>query len=473
MKCIRNIVLMSALVLTLACAFASVCWADVALDLQQCKNAIAAAEYPEAIGYGQDVIKARPGSDEAAQATFLIALAYKGEKQYEQAIQELTQAISDYPSFAAKARLGVADCCIEQNQLSDAESLLKRALELTADDDAARKEMMYRLAVVCRRLKQWDDAQAACKSIVADYPGEAGRVESEQATIALYQMKDSVQSMAKDDSLRKEMIYKLALAFRSRQLWDDALELYNCAAGDYVDEAAPCCQEMADTYVAKGDIENAIALCLETATKCAGDPRCAGVLFKLAEIQCLHGKPADGVATLDKIYADYPDSRALALLRKGQVQANFLRKPEDAIATLQKVISDYGSDPSAKAALRSIAHITLYCLKKADEARALLEQLIEKYPDYNTAEVQYCLGYCSYIQEDWSSAKSKFEDIFDNYPVEQIHVVAKYRIADCCTKLGDTEGARKTLEELITSFPTSPRAELARKQLDAMNAGSK
>ena len=419
MKCIRNMVLMSALVLTLACAFASVCWADDAVTLQQCKDAIAAHDYAQAADLCRQVLSGTSGSE------------------------------------------------------SELVSLLSETVASVAKEDTARRSLMYVLVECYRRLKQWDDAQALCKSVLADYPDEAGRVESERATIALYQMKDSVESMPKDDPLRKELMYKLALAYRNKGNYDDALSLYKSISEDYTGEDVACCIEIARTYVAKGDIDKAISTCMDTAAKLGTDPKAAEALFYAAEVQSGHGKASDAVATLDKICADYPDSAPLALVRKGEALGYYLNDADGAVSAWRKVISDYESDPNAKEALSRLADFTLFKLNKGSDARSLYAQLLSKYPECDNALTAYNLACCSFAEEYWSEAKSSFEAVYGKCVGDPVQAAAKYKVGECCAMLGDTNGARDAFQTVVADLTNPVLAKAAQERLDGLtNAGN-
>jgi len=413
MKCIRNMVLMSALVLTLACAFASVCRADDAVTLQQCKDAIAARDYAQAADLCRQVLSGTSGSE------------------------------------------------------SELVSLLSETVASVAKEDTARRNLMYVLVECYRRLKQWDDAQALCKSVLADYPDQAGRVESERATTALYQMKDSVESMTKDDPLRKELMYKLALAYRNKGNYDDALSLYKSISEDYTGEEVACCIEMARTYVAKGDIDKAISTCMDTAAKLGTDGKAAEALFCAADVQGEHGKPGEAIATLDKICVDYPDSTPRALVLKGDVLR--MIDVDQALQLFEKLISDYAGSEYAMQAKSHIGYILLFQKNKPAEAKSMFMELIND-AAYDNAENWYAICCCMYAQGEYTVAKSNLEATYDKYSEDRFGAVIKYKIAECCLGLNDRFGARKAYEEVIVKYPGHDRAKAAQEALNALGA---
>ncbi len=79
----------------------------------------------------------------------------------------------------------------------------------------------------------------------------------------------------------------------------------------------------------------------------------------------------------------------------------------------------------------------------------------------------YWAGNAQYAQRDFRGAIATQRQLIATYPDSQKVPDALLNIASCQVELGDTGGARRTLEEIVAKYPTSEAAGKARQRIGA------
>ena len=89
-----------------------------------------------------------------------------------------------------------------------------------------------------------------------------------------------------------------------------------------------------------------------------------------------------------------------------------------------------------------------------------------RYPDGQFSDnAQYWLGETFYVTRQFSAAMTEFQRLLDGYPNSQKTSHAMLKIGYIQDELGRNAEAQQTLESLISQFPDSTAAGLARKRL--------
>jgi TolA-binding protein len=80
---------------------------------------------------------------------------------------------------------------------------------------------------------------------------------------------------------------------------------------------------------------------------------------------------------------------------------------------------------------------------------------------------------CHYKQGDYKSAILRFDDVVARYPEGDKSADALYRQGEALLKLGPgyTKAASKAFERVVKEYPSSPRADEAKRQLDLLGPG--
>jgi tol-pal system protein YbgF len=100
-------------------------------------------------------------------------------------------------------------------------------------------------------------------------------------------------------------------------------------------------------------------------------------------------------------------------------------------------------------------------------AAGALDAFVRRYPESGyAANAQYWLGNAFYAQRDCKSAIAAQQVVLKAYPDSPKAADAMLNIASCQTELKD-KAAKKTLADLIKTYPDTPAAETAKERLKA------
>ena len=147
---------------------------------------------------------------------------------------------------------------------------------------------------------------------------------------------------------------------------------------------------------------------------------------------------------------------------QAQVLENRLSKFEPQKVSLDGV--EFAAEPSE---MREYDN-ALAVFKKADYAGAVLAftDFSRRYPSSGfSALVLYWLGTAQYASRDFKGAIQTFKALGTAAPNHPKVPDSELLSASCQVELKDIKGARKTLEELIKTFPQSDAAQTARDRL--------
>jgi len=117
-----------------------------------------------------------------------------------------------------------------------------------------------------------------------------------------------------------------------------------------------------------------------------------------------------------------------------------------------------GADP------RTLYDAAYQDLTRGNHGLAIMgfEEILQLYPSSQLADnAQYWLGETYYVQKDYEKALEAFRKVPANYPAGDKVPAALLKSGYCLVELGETEAARRTLQDLIDRFPGSEEARLA------------
>jgi tol-pal system protein YbgF len=91
---------------------------------------------------------------------------------------------------------------------------------------------------------------------------------------------------------------------------------------------------------------------------------------------------------------------------------------------------------------------------------------LSRYPSSELADnARYGVGECFFAQSKFDSAAVEYSRVATDYPDGDKVPAALYKLALSEDKLGKTDAAKKTFQDLIKRFPDSGEAQLARDRL--------
>ena len=248
---------------------------------------------------------------------------------------------------------------------------------------------------------------------------------------------------------------------------DKALSVFQSLLRDFPENSAEWYMQIGVCYTEKGDYENAKKAFTES-IKISPD---AIACVRYAECLCEEGKVNDGIAYLDSVVNL---DRCTVLFFKGSFMDHYDKKYQEAEKVFYQVFVDYPNSAKAKEAYVRIALINLWYYQKTEVAREMLSN-----PPWSNMSLEdevpfkFNLAYCSYVQDNWSSARDAFQYVYDHYNIRNYQASALYMVADCLVHLGDNAAAQTTFERVISEFPESAMVKSATERVGKVIANQK
>jgi tol-pal system protein YbgF len=102
-----------------------------------------------------------------------------------------------------------------------------------------------------------------------------------------------------------------------------------------------------------------------------------------------------------------------------------------------------------------------------ETARAGFRKLLEDYPEHAlAADAQFLIGE-SWEQTNGDSARAEFESVAERYPDSRRAPAALYKLGLIAERAGNLEAARLYYLRVVSGYPRSDEAELARNKLNS------
>ncbi|MBN2466677.1 MAG: tol-pal system protein YbgF [Deltaproteobacteria bacterium] len=100
------------------------------------------------------------------------------------------------------------------------------------------------------------------------------------------------------------------------------------------------------------------------------------------------------------------------------------------------------------------------------KARDAFAAFLKQFPDTEYSDnAQFWVGECFYKERKYEQAILAYEDVIQKYPKGNKVPDAFLKQGLCFKTLGDTISSRILLQKVIDTYPTSPQADIARKEL--------
>jgi tol-pal system protein YbgF len=139
-------------------------------------------------------------------------------------------------------------------------------------------------------------------------------------------------------------------------------------------------------------------------------------------------------------------------------QADTLKAPGDTVAV---------AFPEATKAYRD-AYLDMTA-GKYELARMGFEEFLKNFPQSELADnAQYWIGESYYAKEQYKEAHDAFKKVLDNYPEGDKVPSSLLKTAYCSLALGRKQEGRKYLQELISKYPLSEEARLAKEKMGSL-----
>jgi len=153
-------------------------------------------------------------------------------------------------------------------------------------------------------------------------------------------------------------------------------------------------------------------------------------------------------------------------------QADALKPLEERIKRLEPItVSFEGNEFAVEVAEKRMFEAALASFRKGDfePAQGVFAEFLGRYPQSGYANsALFWLGNAQFVLKDFRSALATFKKLGGRNPTSARAAEALLAIANCHLELKDASSARKALEELLSSYPQSEVADVAKERLSRM-----
>ncbi|QDQ39569.1 tol-pal system protein YbgF [Legionella geestiana] len=110
--------------------------------------------------------------------------------------------------------------------------------------------------------------------------------------------------------------------------------------------------------------------------------------------------------------------------------------------------------------------------RRFTEALNAMQAFTERYPSGEyTANAEYWLGELYLVKEAWPQAMQHFETVITRFPTSSKVSASMLKMGYALAASGDKAHARERLQQVVSQFPDTQAALLARERLETLKAG--
>lgn len=382
---------------------------------------VARARYARGTARGQlgkhaaaiDDIKAllatKPTAQDRSDAMYVMGLAQAGLKKNAEAAATFEKLLAENPKYAGSDKT-----------LYELAWALKAAGGKDSEDKASAR--------FAQLAKSYPTSPLAAEALYHVAENQYAKKQYAESAVNYH----ASSKRAADKVLKEKAYHKLGWAYFNDGKLDDARETF-----DFQRDAFP-----------KG--------------KLAGD-----ATFMLGECFFKMDKHAEALAAFEKVaQTTGKDFAALALLHGSQSAAQ-LKQWEKCRTLAAQAAKDYPNSPYLPEMLCEQGW-ALQNLDKPAEAVGLYKSVLKKTDHEVAARAQFLIGEIFFADKKYAEAIKTFSKVIYGYSYPRWQADATYEAARCFETLGKKKQAIRYYNELVTRYPKSDKAAVAKKRIDEL-----
>ncbi|MCX8065428.1 MAG: tetratricopeptide repeat protein [Candidatus Hydrogenedentes bacterium] len=465
--------------------------------------------FKEALDEYKNFIAKYPNSPNVGEALLRLGKCALLEKQYELAINSFDQALSKLTDSSKKleATISKAECLYYLKRWAECTELLKNVLD-SGTDSSLLPRAMYFYARTLDQTQNYQLAISILNEMISKYPdhqltpfgkfllgnlyAKTGELENSSAILT-----ELANDSRVSKEIRVESVFRVAELSTQLGWFESAVKTYETLRNQFKGSKY---QEKADfgyihALYQSGKFDSVIEECKSYVQAYPSSDKVPFVTYILANslleqnrhdealsyYELLRTKYPDSSYAVDSIYKtawikfikkDYESAKkeVLTFLERGEssslkpegefligciyvIEGNF----EDAMEEFQVVFEKYPTNRFAGEALYKYAecaeHLGVYQI-----ALKSYEKFIQNYPAHSLLLNAYLrMADLLAKQNDWRKALESLLKSKELSAGKEMEEAVLLRVAVCYEKLGETDSALNTYEELIKKFPSSPQ----------------
>jgi TolA-binding protein len=437
--------------------------------------------YSKAIERSQKVLTKYPRSKWVDDARLLIGMAYLRREEYEKGMSAFAELIEKEPEskLVPDATFGIGLCQLGRGDWEEAEQTFGRLL---AENPKYKKrgEVMYRLAENAAKRRDY-------RMAVAGYTGLLAGEETKGFDLARvhHARGEAYLALEVPDSALADFTAAVDLSnvpekrFESKLMAGESLEKLGrneeaLALYAQLEREMPGPKELPRTLLRQGRVDNALgrhpealAVYARVIKEFPASSFAAEAQYQTAFTQEVY------LEDLDQAKESYGKVRELAPGSEFTALAEERKQSIDLYGKYRTEMAEGGEEEKKATAALMLAEVSLFRLRKVDEAIAAYEAVERDYPNSTVApKAAYAVAW---IQEhekgDSLAAVAGYERVFDHYPDTEFGVDAGVRVGRLSAdSLSIYRGRVLRLRAVADSLSDASRARAAAARADSLAA---
>ncbi|MCS7302076.1 MAG: tetratricopeptide repeat protein [Candidatus Kapabacteria bacterium] len=373
-----------------------------------------------------------------AEAILYRGIAYCIESRYVDAIADLGQVVSQFPTHPRRdeALLWLAESYERINMLDNAVEALQLLLN-TYPTSAYREDALYNLGWAQFRMQRFEDAKTTFDRLLSEFP---------RSRYAL------------DVTLRKADILYLTKKYA------DAVRLYRqvVKTTPTSDDGEYAHFQLGQSLYRLGDYNNAVEQFRHFVRTFPESPIADDALYNIAWIRMLQGRWTDAIEMFETLLRSYRQSELAPYARFYIAQCTYNSgQYVRAIDLYRQFLAEYPSTPMTGQAIEAIQDAYI-ALGQDSLAVAVAREYIEKDPaSEHSAQIQLRTTDIFVRNRDYENAIREYERFIEQYPNSRYLPEALYGLLKSSLAVGREHQAVQILRRLEQDYSSSEYTELA------------
>ncbi|MBN2291728.1 MAG: tetratricopeptide repeat protein [Pirellulales bacterium] len=442
----------------------------------------AKGDFKAAVTQYKAVIDKWPKSSLRPHALYGLAWAQLSLKDWAGVEKTVDQLLNEFPKSELAPRARYARGTARQQLGKNAEAVDDiRAMLESKPSARDRSDAMYVMGLAQAGMKKHSEAAATFEKLLADNPQYAGSDKT------LYELGWSLKASGGKNSnkaiqrfaqlakrfpkspLAAEALYHVGEDQYAKKQYADAAASYHQSAQKATDKVLKekAYHKLGWAYFNDGKLDDARQT-FDFQRKTFSNGKLAGdATFMLGECLYKTQKHAKALAAFEKVgKTTGKDFAALALLHGSQSAAQ-LKQWEKCRSLAARAAKDF-PDSTYLPEMLCEQGWALQNLGKSAEAAKLYESVLQKTDREVAARAQFLLGEILFADKNYAEAIKTFSKVIYGYSYPRWQADATYEAARCFETLGKKKQALGYYTELVTRYPKSDKAAVAKKRLEEL-----
>ncbi len=363
--------------------------------------------------------------------------------------------------------------------------LFALVLSMTTGQCFADASALLQQADTYKQQGNYEQAKAAYKSIVTNYPATDHALQAQKSLVMLYiewgkepQAEAAYQELLADFSGNEQIakaVCEIAHHYRSSKEYKKANKLYQYVVDNWPDAEHAMWSQMgvAMANISLGEPNAAAAAVDKLVADFSGNQQIAKAVHEIAGHYRWLKKYEKSKQLCQHVIDNFPDSEQAMWSQMGVAIANIsLGESNAAAAAVDKLVADFSGNKYIAQAVHEIAGHCNF-LEKHEKARQLHQYVLDNFPDSEQAMwSQMGVAVSNTALGETGAAQAAVDKLLTDFSRNEQIADAVRQVANAHRKSGKYEKANELYQYVIANWPGGESAVLVRMDIALSNVSS-